>query len=135
MSSERDMRKRVVRILKPLHAVSIENGVGMGTPDVNFVGGWIELKSMPRWPMLCDTILRVEHWTPSQKLFHRQRAKAGGKSWVLLKVENDWLLFKGEVAADILGESAESTLKEKAFRIWAVDGLHEADFLETMRTA
>lgn len=41
MSSEKDMRKRVVSALKTLHAVSVENGVGAGTPDVNYAGGWL----------------------------------------------------------------------------------------------
>jgi hypothetical protein len=127
MSSERDMRQRVIRALRPLHAVSVENGVGPGTPDVNFVGGWLELKSVDKWPAHEDTPLRVDHFTQQQKVWLIKRIKAGGVALLLLKVDNDWLLFDGHVAAHIIGRRPKESLMDLALTKW-LDGLDEKDF-------
>lgn len=128
MSSEREMRQRVVGALRPLHAVSVENGVGVGTPDVNYAHGWIELKSVERWPKDPAGVLRVEHFTPAQRIWLRARQQAGGLSWLLLKVDRDWLLFRGDAAAETVGVSDRWTLIERASKVWT-GGLDEGDLL------
>lgn len=101
-SSERDMRKRIVAALRPLDALSVENGVGVGTPDVNFADGWLELKSMGGWPRDPEKPLVIEHFTPVQRMWLARRVTAGGRAYLLLKVNHDWLLFRGGYATDLV---------------------------------
>lgn len=113
------MRKTVVRLLKPLHAVSVENGMTHpGTPDVSYAGGWIENKAMEHWPVKPETPLRVDHFTPQQRIFLIRRRKAGGRAFLLLTVERDWLLFDGDTAARFLGTSTKAELLPMALATW-----------------
>lgn len=124
--SERQMRQRVVRALRVLDAVSVENSAHAGTPDINFTEGWIELKDIDKWPKYPDTPLRVHHFTPQQRVWIRRRAKRGGNVWVLLRVAHDWLLFDGVVAAIHLGHRTRAELTALATRIWHKN-LNEAE--------
>ena len=67
-----------------------------GTPDVNYCidgkEGWIELKHAREWPKRGGP-LKLRHFTPEQRLWIHTRQKAGGKAFVLLKVEDDYFLF------------------------------------------
>ncbi len=132
MSSDRDMRKRVVNALRDLDAVSVENGCGVGTPDVNFVGGWIELKSMEGWPADEAMPLQVPHFTPQQRVWLTRRTRAGGRAWLLLKVAHDWLLFDGEVAARTIGFRTRRDLIERARMAW-IGGLDEAELCHFLK--
>lgn len=131
MSSEKNMRQRVVRILRPLHAVSIENGAGAGTPDVNYVEGWLELKSVERWPPR-DGILPVDHFTPQQRLWLRKRSLAKGNAHMLLKVADDWLLIDGWDAAVHVGKAAKNLLLDISVKSW-LGGLDEKELLKCLR--
>lgn len=106
MSSEKDMRRKVIRILRPLHGCSIENGVGVGTPDVSFAGGWLELKSLREWPKKPDTPLRIPHYTQQQRIWIYKHHEAGGLVMVLLKVADDWVLLDAEFSFHRLGKDA-----------------------------
>jgi hypothetical protein len=97
--SEQGMRKKLVRALRPLHAVSVENPALPGTPDVNYVEGWIELKWLRKWPVGEDTIVRIDHFTPQQRVFHIRRRQAGGRCWFMLQCRREWLLLDGADAA------------------------------------
>lgn len=120
MLENASMRKTIVRLLKPLHAVSVENGMTHpGTPDVSYAGGWIELKAMEHWPVRPTTPLRVPHFTPQQRIWLMRRYRAGGRVFLLLTVGNDWLLFKGSVAAMHLGYNPKSTLYDWAMATWS----------------
>lgn len=114
------MRKTVVRLLKPLHAISVENGMCCpGTPDVSCALGWIELKAHESWPVRATTVVRLRHpMTPQQRIWHTDRRNAGGSAWVLITVAGDWLLFDGLVAAEFLGRKPKSTLFEVAIETW-----------------
>ncbi len=128
MSAEKTMRKRVVRALRALDAVAVENGCGVGTPDVNFVGGWVELKSVAAWPARPATPLRVEHFTQEQRLWLARRTRAGGIALLLLKVGDDWLLFTGSVGAQVVGRATKADLFRVALRSWP-GGLDDEDLL------
>lgn len=118
MSRETSMRRRVVEALRPLDAIAVENPAHPGTPDVNYVGGWIELKSADRWPARRETPLRLDHFTNVQRIWIRRRARHGGLVHVLLRVGQEWLLFSAEVAAANLGEATRDALYECAARTW-----------------
>ena len=119
MTLEYTMRARVVRALKPLHAISVENPCHPGTPDVNYAHGWIELKAMPEFPKRPDTPLRVPHYTPQQKIWAVKRSHAGGLCWLLIMVGREWFLLDGVVAARHLGESIREQLITLSDRYWS----------------
>jgi hypothetical protein len=112
------MRARVTHALRPLDAIAVENAVLPGTPDVEFIGGWVELKSADRWPARAETPLRLEHFSPEQRAWLRRRCRRGGNAWLLLRVGTEWLLFPGETAAAILGTATKAELLAAARRFW-----------------
>lgn len=117
---ERNMRRTVVKLLKPLHAISVENGLTHpGTPDVNCTLGWLELKAQNQWPARETTAVRLDHdLTPQQRLWLTKRKRAGGACWVLLTVDRTWLLLDGAVAAEHLGHVNRVDLESLAIRTW-----------------
>jgi len=121
--SEQDMRGRVIRALSNVHAIAVENPVLPGTPDINYIGGWIETKWLRNWPVNEDTLVRIEHFTPQQRVWHIKRRLAGGTSWVLLQCKRDWILLDGAVAAIHLNQCDRATLYELAIR--RADGFPE----------
>lgn len=105
-------------LLAGLDPVRIENLVGTGTPDVNYTEGWIELKYVARWPPRGGP-LRIDHFTTEQRAWHIRRRKAGGKSYVLVKIgQMEWLLFDGLVAALYLGHEPRQRLYEMVVARW-----------------
>lgn len=96
----------------------VENMVGPGTPDVEYIGGWIELKQVDEWPKREATPLRVDHFTPQQKAWLIRRRLRGGRAFVLIRVANDWLLIDGTVAAKILGSVPKDELISKSIKHW-----------------
>lgn len=99
-------------------AIRVENPAHPGTPDVswcmNGIEGWLELKHLPHWPKRADTIVRIDHFTPQQRVWLRRRHLAGGRVHLLLKAEAEWLLFTGIVAANHVGKLPREELREKA---------------------
>lgn len=114
------MRQVVVKLLKPLHAISVENGLTHpGTPDINCTLGWIECKATEHWPVNPETIVRLDHdLTPQQRVFAVRRRRAGGACWVLLTISGEWLLFDGAVAAEHLGRATRDQLYRFATSTW-----------------
>lgn len=119
-SRESSLRAAVNEALLLLDAVAVENSALPGTPDVNYVEGWLELKSVPCWPTNIKVPLRVEHWTPEQKVWHLRRSRAGGETYVLLEVVNPGtcMLIRGDVAARILGVASYQELAAVAVVEW-----------------
>lgn len=96
----------------------MENPARPGTPDVNYVYGWIELKWARAWPKKSDTSFLIPHYTNQQRNFIRQRSFLGGDVWVLLKVSDEWLLFDWFAATEYLGQVSEQDLKHQAAKYW-----------------
>ena len=116
--SEAAMWDAIRPVLKELDPVRIESHMTVGVPDVNYSHGWIELKYMDRWPPRGGP-LRVDHFTAAQRAWHVRRRKAGGRSFVLLKVgTSEWLLFDGAVAAVELGNATRERLYEICKARW-----------------
>lgn len=112
--TEQRMRQRVVKALKSLDAHSVENPCRPGTPDINFVEGWMELKWAKKWPTREGTPFRCEHFTPQQRVWLLARRRAGGRAFVLLQVGSDCLLFDGADAALYLGKTTRGELWDLA---------------------
>jgi len=87
----------------------IENMCQADAPDVEYIvmarTGWIELKFLPSSaiPKRATSVLRVDHYTDGQRLWHRTRAACGGRVWVFLRAGDEFFLFPGKVAARCLG--------------------------------
>jgi hypothetical protein len=115
--SESGMRGNVIKNLKELDAVAIENPVYPGTPDVNYVDGWIELKWLRRWPVKVESVVQLDHYSPQQRLWIRRRSLARGRCFLLLQCKKEWLLFKHPETMEV-GKLTKSQLIEKSVRYW-----------------
>lgn len=96
--SESTMRSNLVKALKPLDAVAIESrGTGIGIPDVNYVGGWIECKWMRSWPVgAYKNPVRFPHpLSIEQGIWLKRRVMAGGVALVCCQVAQEWFFFDG----------------------------------------
>jgi hypothetical protein len=84
----------------------IENTAHPGMCDVHYtflppgmcagyevVSGFIELKHVVQEPARADTIVRIEHMTPDQKIFNWKERQAGGNCHILLWIGDKYLLF------------------------------------------
>lgn len=132
MATEYNDRSMLVKLLKSLDAIPVENPARPGTPDVNYLHGWIELKRLPHWPKRGGP-LRVPHFSPQQKIRHVKRCQAGGNSFVLVRVGDDWLLMDGEVASIVLGKSKKRELIHHSIFYWqgSLDGDELLQYLES----
>lgn len=101
--AETDLNKRIMSALAGWDPHRVENSVGPGTPDIEYIGGHIESKQMPSWPKRVKTVLRVPHYVPEQRAWHVGRCSAGGRCWVVIEVDRDVFVMDGIVAAEHLG--------------------------------
>lgn len=129
--TETNQRKTVIRALKPLHAIPVENPIKPGTPDINFVGGWMELKWLRKWPPE-GNIVRLPHFTIQQRRWLKRRWTAGGRAWVLLQCRREWMLFTGMTANRLLGHLTKDALSRVATRHWTT-GLNKEELLHCLR--
>lgn len=121
--SERHMAALVCGALKEarMDPVRVENRVGPGTPDVNYVEGWLELKELDGWPPQGRPVL-VPHFRPEQRIWLDRRASRLGRVHLLLKVEQDWLLLPGEAASRLLGRATREELERASEAAWRNTG-------------
>jgi hypothetical protein len=112
---EQNQRQVLVKALnkRGLDACSVENPAYPGTPDVQHLYGWIELKWLEKWPAREDTTVRLPHFSPQQRCWLARRFKACeklktdiGLAYLLLYVEEtkEHLLFDGLTAALKVGK-------------------------------
>ncbi len=130
--NEANVRAKIISILKPWDAVAVENAAGSGTPDVNYIEGWLELKWLPEWPKRETTCVRVDKFTPQQRLWIERRARAGGKVSLILRVSKEWLLMDGLWAALHLGQKTRQELILAASGYWK-NQLDSDQFLEILK--
>lgn len=130
--SESNMRKKVVKALAPLNAISVENPCLPGTPDVNYIEGWIELKWLRSWPKREETPVRLEHYTKVQRVWAFRRRRAGGQCWMLLQCGREWLLMDGAVAALTLGHCTKAELIEHSEAYFS-SGLDAATMIQFLQ--
>lgn len=114
--SESGMRQNLVKVLSSLDAVPIENKMRAGTPDVNFIGGWIECKWLKFWPVGADkNPVRFPHpLTIEQGLWLARRWMRGGTTLVCAQVSREWFFFSGQTAKDRFGHMNRLEMREEA---------------------
>ncbi len=117
--SEQRMRLWTVKTCRPFHARPVENTVDPGYPDVEMVGATIECKAINAYPVRDTTCLLIHHYTQHQRLWAKRRTRAGGNHSLLLRVDREWLLFKGEPVWKRVGLNAtKAELRELAVARW-----------------
>lgn len=127
--SESGLRGRVVKILckMGLDGVAVENPARPGTPDINYIGGWIECKKTSKWPKREETVVRLTHdLMQSQRVWIRRRAKAGGKVFVLVQIDHWFLLFDGLWAVNNLGKRTRKEMEEHS--LFCVSGWSSLEY-------
>lgn len=139
MSLESNQRSTVIRLLAPLHANSVENLVVPGYPDIEFVGGTLELKAVDKWPRGEDTVLTEgvdrKHFTPQQRVWAMKRRRAQGFHCVCLQVNQDWFLIEGIAAAQHLGiDWTRQGVIDESWKHW-LGGLDKKEFYECILKA
>ena len=127
------MRRPVIQALSALDAIAVENSAYPGTPDVAYIGGWIELKEKDDWPKRATTPLRLPHFTKHQRAWIRRHVHRGGTVFVLLKVgKKEWFLLNGADAADKLGEMTRAEIESTALLVFH-DGLDSEALLKCLK--
>lgn len=121
LMSESDFRSEVLKMLAPLDPVPIESALvtakTQGIPDLNYAGGWIELKWKKSWPARAATPLRIPHYTDEQRNWAKRRTAAGEEVWLLLKVRTEWFLFDCDGSQEV-GNLNFDELVEAARKYW-----------------
>lgn len=103
---ENTFRPDILRILKPLNGVYVENVMRAGCCDINYIEGWLELKWLAEWPKRPETIVKFPKFRPAQRVFLLNRSRLGGRAHLLLRVGKEWLLLPGYWSAVHLGVDA-----------------------------
>lgn len=117
--AESTMRNALLSAFKQreVDACAHEDLVTVGIPDVSYgacnISGWIELKSMDAWPKRATTKVKIKHFTPEQKRWMLKRGIASGYVWLLLRVDQEWLLLD-YVSAQWVGDYTVEQLREEA---------------------
>lgn len=114
---ENATNKRLKKAIGCFDPHRVENTCESGTPDVNCTIGWIEDKYLDHWPVR-KGVVRCDHFTIQQRLWARTRIAYRGACWLFLQVGREYLLFRGDVAAEFLGNCDEATLRTKALGVW-----------------
>ncbi len=129
--SEALMRKKLVKNLMRLDAVPIENMLRAGTPDVNFLYGWIECKYMKFWPRNAEkNPVRFPHpLTKEQCLWIKRRCKRGGLCYVAIQVSRDWFFFKGTAITDLFNNMTKPQMIEKC-DLYMKSGLDKEELIK-----
>lgn len=117
---ESHLRKVTVQLLREAgqDPISVENLVGVGTPDVNYVGGWIELKVLEKWPVRPSTPVRLPKLTQEQRIWLARRWARDGQAHLLLAVAHEWLLFTGISSFHAVGYLNRQDLYDEAVAHW-----------------
>lgn len=125
---EKDFRKKIVAMLRPLRAFSVENGVHDGCPDVCCVAGWLELK-VARSPVYSTTPVNVG-LRPAQAVWLKGWRYHGGRAWTLLLLDNyHVMLHDGIWAAKHFDIANSKEIMDAAIAHWTDDPPMRQEYL------
>lgn len=91
---EQQMRLDLVARFKHLHMKPIENKVGIGTPDVTYIGGWLELKRLEGWPAK-GGLVTPHRYTNQQRIWLKEHWDLGGRAFLVIQIAQEWLVIAG----------------------------------------
>jgi hypothetical protein len=102
-----------------LHPVRVEQE---SLPDVNYVGGWVELKHLEQWPIR-DIPVRIPKLEErkTQVAWMAKRWESQGLVFLLLRVGRELLLFDGWTVPTVKARRTRSQLRELS--IWRTEPL------------
>lgn len=107
MKPEQRFQRDVVAALRSLDARPVSNALDVGMPDVNYNGGWIELKVCPggltEWAEK-NKAFDIPLYTPQQRAWALRRHARGGNVWLLFKYGRECFLIPGQFAARFMGQ-------------------------------
>jgi hypothetical protein len=140
---EQNQRKVLIKAMnkRGFDATSVENPACPGTPDVQHIDGWLELKFREEWPKRPDTTVRIEHFTPQQRVWllrrHmacRARGTDHGIAYLLLYVAEtrEHLLFDAKTASRRVARDGATQAKLREWALLTTKDLQEIlDYVET----
>lgn len=104
MKPEQALNNKLRMSLRGRDPFRVENAVGPGTPDIYYIGGWIESKVIKDVPKR-GGVVKVPHYRPDQRAWHVRHRKAGGRVHVVIEVTamDTTFVFDGADAAVNLG--------------------------------
>lgn len=126
MPSEKQMWEvlRPVLVKAGLDPVRVENPALPGTPDVNYVEGWVELKHADRWPPKGGPLQLSHPPTPEQRTWLLRRWHNGGRAFLCLRVGREWFLFRGCDVAGLWASDRSAPPAEAELRAAAIINTH-----------
>lgn len=74
-----------------------------GMPDVEFIGGWAELKWMRSTdlPKRATTKVRFDHYTDKQREWLMNRTLKGETCWLVVQIGREWFFYDADAAQEV----------------------------------
>lgn len=116
--SEAILSKRVVQAIRKLDPVPVDNPRKPGTPDVNYIEGWVELKYLADWPKRAKTLVKFPKFYPQQRVWLVKRSLARGRCFVFVQIKFMYLLYEGGYAAQHFDRMTKDEMIKNALRVW-----------------
>lgn len=129
--SESILSKEVFRALRKLDPVLVENPKTPGTPDINYISGWVELKYRKEWPKRASSIVTFPKFTPKQRVWLVKRSLSGGKCFLFMQIKFMYILYEGGYAAQNLGKMTRDEILKNALYVW--DHFPEVELAECLK--
>ena len=80
-----------------------EDKNSIGIPDISYgingINGWIEAKYLGKWPR--SGVVKIDHYSGQQRNWLRIRGRAGGRCFLILQVDNVYMIFNHETAQSV----------------------------------
>lgn len=133
MTPEKSLWLKVRKGLQPHFRMQrIEDRYSKGVPDLIYAGpkypmscltsqriirsaphtfGLIELKVRREWPKRATTPVKLKEWKPEQKAWFKLFGPLGKHLFLLLQIENDYMLYDWRRAVDLGDLNKEATIR------------------------